>query len=247
LNTSLLKKTHPELTIDWVDEIDSTQSKVKLNGLLIAEYQTAGVGRRGNSWLTVNGKSICFSLKLNLATAIVNLSGYALTVALAVLKTTLFYDKHNQTRLKWPNDLYVNNSKFGGILINLTPRDKQNTDVTVGVGINWELSNQQLNSIDQPVTNIPITNKPSRAEFINQLILEIKNNNQQFLNNGLVSFLPIWQQYDYFSGKQIIIKQNEQSIQGSYQGIDSKGQLKAMFDNQLKSFAAAEVSIRNHV
>ncbi|MCB1582047.1 MAG: biotin--[acetyl-CoA-carboxylase] ligase [Marinicella sp.] len=247
MDITLLQNTHRELNIDWVEHIASTQSAVKNNGLLIAENQPAGVGRRGNHWLTVPGKSICFSLRLNLTSSVAGLSGYALIIGVAVIETLLFFDTHTQARLKWPNDLYVNDKKFGGILINLTPKTSNTTDVTIGIGINWTLSDEQLASINQPVTNIPLSIKPKRAIFINQLVAQIKNNNQRFLADTLSSILPIWQQYDYLIGRHIMIKQNEQMLHGKYCGINPCGQLQAIIDNQLKTFSAAEVSIRNHV
>lgn len=251
MDSSLLKATHPELNIDWIDCIESTQSAVQPNSLLIAETQTAGVGRRGNRWLTVKNKSICLSLRLSLPTPVSGLSGYALAIAVAVIETLLHFSPTTEAQLKWPNDLYVKNKKFGGILINLTPKNKLTTDVTIGIGINWSLSAEQLNSIDQPVSNIPLDKKPSRVTFINQLVAQIKANNQLFLQTGLHATLPIWQKHDYLANKNIVIKQDNQNQTGQYMGIDAKGQLLAKINDQLKTFAAAEVSVRdmgrNHV
>lgn len=242
---SLLRSNHPELTVDWVEDIASTQFAVKPNALLIAEHQHAGVGRRGNHWLTPKGQSICFSYRFNLALSIEMMSGYALSVALAVIQTMLKYDPITQAKLKWPNDLYIFDKKFAGILIGLTPKEQNAIDVTIGIGINWTLSDEQLNSVDQAVANIPLTNKPKRVGFIDQLISQIKNNTQQFKVDGIKNMLSVWQRHDYLEDKNITLKHGQNTLYGRYLGIDKSGQLKAKINDQVKTFAAAEVSVRS--
>lgn len=242
---SLLRSNHPELSIDWVEDITSTQSAVKPNGLLIAEHQLAGVGRRGKLWLTPKGRSICFSYRFDLSVNFEKMSGFALTVALAVIQTIMKYDPATQAKLKWPNDIYIDDKKFAGILIGLTPKEQKAIDVTIGIGINWTLSHEQLNSIDQPVSNIPLTNKPPRVNFISQLVTQIKSNNQLFIADGILPLMNLWQQHDYLKGKDIIIKQGENTTTGHYLGIDHCGQLQANINGQSKTFAAAEVSVRS--
>ncbi|MGJ8662237.1 MAG: biotin--[acetyl-CoA-carboxylase] ligase [Marinicella sp.] len=245
---SLIEQDHPDKHISWVDSIDSTQSAVKPNSILIAEYQKAGVGRRGNSWLSASGQSICFSYRFILRTEINHMSGYALIIALATIQAMADYEvptgKTIQAQVKWPNDLYFEDKKFAGILISLKPKGKKQLDVTVGIGINWSLSEAQMRAVNQPVCNIPLRNKPTRGAFINQLIKQINNNNEIFLQHGLKAFLSQWHAHDYLANKNILITQLNDSTAGTYCGIDDQGQLTASVNGKIKRFSGGEVSVR---
>ena len=85
-------KESPNLDIEWVEEIASTQHAVKANSLLLAECQHAGVGRRGKSWLTPPAKSICFSYRFELNCSFEKVSGYALCVAVSIIQTMHSFD-----------------------------------------------------------------------------------------------------------------------------------------------------------
>lgn len=248
-----LQKDHPKLKINWLDCIDSTQQSVKPNSLLIAEQQLAGVGRRGNSWLTPNGKSICLSYRFNLATDTSHMSGYALMVAITIIQVMAKFqaaaEPSIKAQVKWPNDLYFDHKKFAGILINLKPAGlKANTlnqlDTTVGIGINWCLNQTQMQSVNQPVCNIPIKNKPPRHAFISHLIKQLNINNQLFLQHGLSPFLDLWQQHDYLTNKQVYVIQDQSVESGQYVGIDAQGQLRVSIDGTIKHFSGGEVSVR---
>ena len=132
----LVRDAHPGLTVDWLESVDSTQSRVEPESLLISEQQSAGVGRRGNHWLTPAGRAVCLSYRFNLPLNARDMSGYALVVGLAIIETIRGFDPHSKAGLKWPNDLCVGGHKFGGILINMNTRQDKQLDVTVGIGIN---------------------------------------------------------------------------------------------------------------
>ena len=90
----------------------------------IAHKQTAGKGRAGRTWLANPEDSLCFSLAFPFKRKPAELTGLSLLVGLAVISgIAQAYDLDQamlyQTglRLKWPNDLLLNNAKLGGILI----------------------------------------------------------------------------------------------------------------------------------
>ncbi|TDR23508.1 biotin--[acetyl-CoA-carboxylase] ligase [Marinicella litoralis] len=248
-----LQQDHPNLTVSWVDSIDSTQQSVQANSILIAEQQLAGVGRRGNRWLTPSGQAICFSYRFTLNAQTNQMSGYALMVAVSIIQVIKAFDgaagSTTKAQLKWPNDLYFDQQKFGGILIHVKPMNPgaagpKQLDVTVGIGINWSLSKEQLQSVDQPVCNIPLCDKPPRADFINRLIKQLNHNNPQFLAHGLSPFLQLWQQHDYLVNKPVCVTQDTGIVEGLYHGIDEQGQLLIAINGMIKTYSAGEVSVR---
>lgn len=132
------------MNIIWLDSIDSTNSEAlrRLRTLpsgtvLAAREQTAGRGQRGNSWFTEPGKNLTFSLVLKfeedmLPAAQAHWLNYLTSVAI-----TRFLDTYGvDSRIKWPNDIYVNRRKICGVLIENTLRDSSLEASVIGVGIN---------------------------------------------------------------------------------------------------------------
>ncbi|GAA4825347.1 bifunctional ligase/repressor BirA [Marinicella pacifica] len=240
-----LQNNHPETRIDIVAQTDSTQRQVKPNSVFIADSQQAGVGRRGNQWFSPAGRSISLSYRFCLPLTATELSGFQLTTALAVTAVMKHFGSPPQRLLKWPNDLCFEQRKFGGILINLSPnQDRQSTDVTVGIGLNWSLSEKTLTQIDQPVCNIPIANKPHRGLFIDQLLSRLKQVNQQFCDDGLKPFLKRWSHQDSLQNSRIELKQDRQIMQGDYAGLSPRGELQIRVNGQIRCFGSGEVRVR---
>ena len=237
-----------DFNCDWVETVNSTQSLVKPNSLLITEHQSSGVGRRGKPWITPHGRSICLSYRFELPIPTTQMSGYQMTSALAILSTILSFDAGAQVQLKWPNDLYHEGQKFAGILINLIPKQQQ-TEVIVGIGINWRLTPGQLTSVDQPVCNIPLLNLTSkrtlhRHEFIAELIQNIETYNQKFIQQGLSYFLPLWHKHDFLLNQTIKVTSEKQQITGQYHGINQHGELMMQHKDRIKTFSSGEVSVK---
>ncbi len=108
----------PGFSVEVLAEVDSTNSELMRRAragrnepvLLVAEAQTAGRGRLGRGWASAPGDSLTFSLGLQLAPQ--DWAGLSLAVGVAVAEAL-----HPRVRIKWPNDLWVDERKLGGILI----------------------------------------------------------------------------------------------------------------------------------
>ena len=103
--------------------------------VVVAEYQTEGRGRLGKSWESLKGLYFSIIIKpLGLITS--DYSKITLTVGLAVAEA-IDEIAGVHTHLKWPNDLYLNGKKCGGILTESSlTGDVSSHFVIVGVGIN---------------------------------------------------------------------------------------------------------------
>ncbi len=234
----------PGIHCEYLPETTSTQTLVQANSLLVADHQTAGVGRRGNQWLTPPGRSVCLSYRFALPLGTEQLSGYQITSALAILATLQQFEPEVPAQLKWPNDLYHQDAKFAGILINLIPVTAQQTEVVVGIGINWTLNAAQLASVDRPVCNVPLQSKPDRTTFIIALIKQIQSHNLQFSQYGLASFISRWQRHDYLQDKTVQLLHGQETIRGHYRGISDRGELLLQTDTGIRHLSSGEVSLR---
>jgi BirA family transcriptional regulator, biotin operon repressor / biotin---[acetyl-CoA-carboxylase] ligase len=127
-------------TVEVLPELDSTNGELMRRTragqaepvLLVAERQTAGRGRLGRSWASRPGDSLTFSLGLPFAPA--DWSGLSLAVGVAVAEAL-----HPRIGIKWPNDLWVDDRKLAGILIETAgtgPDTAAGRYTVIGVGIN---------------------------------------------------------------------------------------------------------------
>ena len=137
-----------------LDEVNSTNSY--LAGyrpprptditLVTAEYQTAGRGQTGNSWESERSQNLLFSLLLHphsLPAAQMFVLSEAIALAIRGAIISFLNDKSVRNRpsaldvtVKWPNDIYVNDCKIGGILIENTLRGQYIDRCIIGCGVN---------------------------------------------------------------------------------------------------------------
>ena len=108
----------PGFTVEVLPQIGSTNTELMRRAragrtepvLLLAEQQTAGRGRLGRDWHSGVGDSLTFSLGLSLAPA--DWSGLSLVVGVSLAESL-----EPRIRIKWPNDLWLEDRKLAGILI----------------------------------------------------------------------------------------------------------------------------------
>jgi BirA family biotin operon repressor/biotin-[acetyl-CoA-carboxylase] ligase len=112
----------------------SNNEKIVEGTVVHAENQIKGRGQRNNSWISEGGKSLCFSVlfypKLDLSHQFTfnKCIALALVSSLNVLGLKSF--------IKWPNDIFVNDKKIAGLLIENSIREKKLQKSIVGIGIN---------------------------------------------------------------------------------------------------------------
>ena len=125
-------------------ETDSTNKALKTiseteelpsGSIVIADFQTAGRGQRGNSWESEAGKNLTFSILLRPAEVQANMPFVISEIASLSVKYTL--DKYlTDISVKWPNDIYCNDKKIVGMLIENTILQEKISQSIIGIGIN---------------------------------------------------------------------------------------------------------------
>ena len=106
--------------------------------ILSASRQTAGRGRLGRAWRTDEAgddAALTFSVALSLPAGL-DLSGLSLAVGCAVADA--LDPSGERIRLKWPNDLFLDGAKLGGILIETVPLAGEQRGVVIGIGLNLQ-------------------------------------------------------------------------------------------------------------
>ncbi len=215
------------------DCIDSTNTYGKANfdtlddkTVIIANEQTKGRGRFNRVWVSKNCENIYLSLVLKPQNTkyITNLTQYMSVVSADVLKTY-----NVQPQIKWPNDVLVNNKKICGILSEGVIKNNQLSGIVLGIGINLNMDDKTLNSIDRPATslNIETGKQINKEEFLKKLIDSFFENYNNAMQNGFEYFKNDYLKYVDFLGKTVFIQQRDNDKKEQYiaKNIDNQGNL----------------------
>ena len=140
-------------TLEVFTELESTNERLltaapaagKLD-VCIAEFQTAGRGRRGRRWNAPLGSGICLSVGWQFAGMPAELGALTLAVGVAV-RRVLARVAGVTIELKWPNDLVFDERKLGGILLEIKAEAHGGVHVVAGVGLNVALPAALLRSL----------------------------------------------------------------------------------------------------
>ena len=144
-----------EVGIEHVSEVTSTnehlaqlcnEGKAQEFYTLITDYQTAGKGQRGNIWESEKGKNLLFSIALYPTALEANKQFYlSMLASISIVDALRKYT--DGFTIKWPNDIYWNDQKIGGILIENELQGKYITRSIIGIGLNI---NQETFHSDAP-------------------------------------------------------------------------------------------------
>ena len=132
--------------IVWLESIDSTNDEVKRNidildnlSVIAAYEQTAGRGQRGNIWLTDPAMNLTFSIALKygqMPAGLKALDQFKISEITALSVVELLSGYGIEAKIKWPNDIYVNDRKICGILIEHSVQGEFLSHSIVGIGLN---------------------------------------------------------------------------------------------------------------
>ena len=220
--------------------------------VLLAEYQTAGRGRRGRAWLAPPGGAICLSLGWCFAQTPRDLPALGLVVgvcALQALMRELPVQAQSRPGLKWPNDLVMGARKLGGILVELRAEGAGPAYVVIGVGVNAVLSaglrEQVAATGTEPVDLRELGIEPlRRAAVVAGLIESIVAGLVRFEAEGLKPFSEEWRRSDVLRGRPVRLQLAAESVRGVARGIDIDGALMVETAQGLRHFASGEVTVR---
>ena len=255
----------PNFTVEVLPEIDSTNTELMRRAkagqiepiLLVAEKQTAGRGRLGREWHDLAPRhetvpTLTFSLGLPLSP--LNWSGLSLAVGLSIA-TSL----HAGLGLKWPNDLWLNDRKLAGILIEtcaVVNAVSNQRFVVIGVGINITepqvnqemgqiLSTPQLRRAPAWLQELlPNTSAPDALLLVASDLVETL---LIFVEQGFAPFQARFHQRDVLRHLQISVDDNlanaNNRTSGIALGVNSNGELEIQTVQGKKTINSSEVSI----
>jgi BirA family transcriptional regulator, biotin operon repressor / biotin---[acetyl-CoA-carboxylase] ligase len=218
--------------------------------VMLAEYQTAGRGRRGRTWLAPPGGAICLSMSWTFREVPADLGALGLVIGVCELRALRKLGL-THAKLKWPNDVLVDERKLGGILIELRAESGGPACVVIGIGLNVALGAPLLEKIaatgiaptDLVTAGLP---HPSRNAIAGAIVDACIHGLLEFEREGLRPFIDDWHDADALRGRMIDVKGAAGEVaRGLARGVDLHGALLVeTADEGLKKFISGDVSVR---
>ncbi len=164
-----------------LDQIDSTNNyameMVQLGELahgdaVFALDQTAGKGRMGRTWRSERGANLILTLVVQMQWLPV-VDQFRLSAAVSLGCRDFFQENIKENlKIKWPNDIYINDSKAGGILIENVIKGNLWQWAVIGIGLN--LNQVHFESMDPPLFSaccIGLHFNPRLKDIMDQKVL----------------------------------------------------------------------------
>lgn len=211
----------------------------------LAEQQTAGRGRLGRTWISPAAANIYASLLWHFHLPRTQLAGLNIVIGISIVDAIRSITNAPDLMLKWPNDVYSQDKKLAGILIEIAGESNGISSVVIGIGINVHMPDTAANDIHKPWIDLhTITGKAiSRNQLAGALVEHLLVNLQQFQRVGTREFCNKWKSLDYLFGKQVSITTGVNSSSGIAKGIDEQGQLLLDSAGIITPVTAGEASV----
>ena len=206
-----------------------------------AEKQYKGRGRGNKTWESPNEENIYLSISL-LTEKYINLDGFSLMVGLTI-RDCLEELYGINSKIKWPNDIYHENKKFCGILIETKPQ-KDKIKLVTGIGLNVFMDNNT--NINQEWTSLKLINGNNvydRNKIIGMATLKFFENLKLFEKHGFSFFKKRFNEHNYIKNK--IVKTERYNNQHcKVLEVDSSGRMKVSVDKEIKHISSGELSLK---
>lgn len=231
--------------------IDSTNqylldrlSELQSGDACVAEYQQAGRGRRGRKWFSPFGSNLYLSMYWRLEQGPAAAIGLSLVIGIVIAEVlqSLGADK---VRVKWPNDLYLQDRKLSGILVELTGKTGDAAQIVSGAGINLMMRRVESDVVNQGWISLQEAGiSIDRNQLAACLIKELRAGFKLFENEGLAPYLGRWEKLDNFINRPVKLIIGDKEIFGISRGIDAQGALLLEQEGVIKPWIGGEISLR---
>ena len=238
-------------------EVDSTNTRLLerpgpplgFADAALAEVQNAGRGRQGRRWISPFGASLALSLGWTFSDAERVDSTLSLAVGVAVCRALGGLGARGM-RLKWPNDVWFEDRKLGGVLVE-TRMGGGTAQAVVGIGLNLHLSAESRRQIgtlpgtpELAALDTACPSPLSRNALAAALLTELLSMLPLFERHGFAAFRDEWRSLDALRGRPARVQLAEGAVEGIACGVDEDGGLLLEHGGNVEKFIAGEASLR---
>ena len=238
------------------DEVPSTNSEVEkilpdLNSkkplIFIANHQTNGKGRFKNQWESPKGGNLYMSIGFKPDVDVLKLRYFTLLQGIEITRLLQRELNREEIKVKWPNDIFMNGKKIGGMLTEASVDCETINSLIFGFGLNLNktpkntTSHFKISSVKEELNSTILVNEIT-AKIIK---LSIATYKKCMSNKSDKVLLSEWGKYDFLHKKSVSLLVGKKKVHGVAYGIDESGGLKLKLRNgRFKVFHAGEVSVK---
>ncbi len=227
-----------------VDVLDF-YAKNQKQAIAICEQQNAGKGRRGRLWHSPYARNIYCTIGIVKDIPATRLGLLSIVCGIALCQA-LSQSGFDDIRIKWPNDLYYQRKKLGGILIESRPCHKGGYFLAIGFGLNVLMTAEQLAQIPQAATSLGAIadGEISRQRILGAAVESIIKKIRGFDEESVHALIESFKRHDAFYNQTVCVLNGKEEISGIDEGISEHGLLRLRTESGERQFSAAEISLR---
>jgi BirA family biotin operon repressor/biotin-[acetyl-CoA-carboxylase] ligase len=215
---------------------------------VLSELQHAGRGRRGCPWIAPFGGGIALSLAWCFQETVRELPSLSLAVGVAISRALVRAGARG-IRLKWPNDLWFEDRKLGGVLIELRAEAGGAAHVVIGIGINVTLGAAARSAIEATGVRAACVADacaapPSRNRVAGAILDELLRMLAVFESDGFAPFHAEWAGLDALRDRAARVVLAGGGAAGTARGVDPDGALVLEVGGVPRRYVSGEVSLR---
>lgn len=208
----------------------------------LAEYQSAGRGRRGRHWVSPFGSNVYLSIAWQFGGGAEVLQGLPLAVGASICEGLERLGVAG-LKLKWPNDIQRDGAKLAGILVEMSGDAAGPCTVIVGVGINVAMPGRSAPEIGQPWADLADL-RPGRNTLVATLLEQLLPLLDAYEREGFAPWRERWMARDAYAGKPVRIEGGGRVMAGIAAGVDEGGALLLQGETGTVAVHGGEVSLR---
>lgn len=240
--------------IHYFEEVESTQNiarNLAAEGaphgtVVIAETQSAGRGRMGRGWHSPPGVNLYTTIILRPQIPMAEVPRLSLVAGVATAEA-LEDVAPGIIALKWPNDVWLNGRKAGGIIAEaVTDRAQRLDSVLLGIGLNLNLALKDvpLELRERAISvRIATGRECDRVSVANSLIIRLNSRYMETVTQGFAAVRPIWERYSGLTGKRVTVVDAGAREEGVVKGIDTDGALLLETASGTRRIIAGDVTL----
>jgi BirA family biotin operon repressor/biotin-[acetyl-CoA-carboxylase] ligase len=233
--TCVTESATAEMVFGWprihVDAIGSTmpamaqlaRSGARHGTVLIADFQSAGIGRQGRTWVAPPGSALLMSVLIKTSRSLPDIPVLSLLIGGCVADT--LDELGISAEIKWPNDVLVGGRKISGILVrSSTSAQSHGLDLVVGIGIN--LDSRATEGLASATSIASESSLPvERRQVMDRLLCHMGHLCQEFERDQHHARVRSVNDRLAFRGEVVTIDADEEHVAGRLEGVRDDGAL----------------------
>lgn len=231
--------------------IDSTNTYLlgkhsHLHGtIVLADYQSAGRGRRGKQWISPPESALLFSIYLRENIREIPIYAFTFLAAVGVFEGIARFVSPDSISLKWPNDVMIHHRKVCGILVQSRSSSGEPAVIVIGIGVNVsQPSSFFKDDLANACSILSATGiRLDRIELLSSIADALDVNLELLNRSGAEAIMTKWKRYCPYIGKKIAVTDDFNRYEGVFQNVSPTGALILRTETGDRTFHAAEVSI----